>query len=73
MLFTGARVVITNPEQGFYIFTSTGTACEHPRDYIFMPWGYSPWIGAANSLKQTSLLFFASILSFVLCFTNLHL
>ena len=31
-------------EQGFYIYTLQIGGCEHPRDYIYMPWGYSPFV-----------------------------
>ncbi|CAD5114394.1 DgyrCDS3529 [Dimorphilus gyrociliatus] len=37
--------------KGFYIFSPEGTGCEHPRDYVYMPWGYSPFINSANIVR----------------------
>ena len=43
----GKIITIDNPKSGFSIYTTTGSGCEHPRDYIYMPWGYSPFISIA--------------------------
>ena len=43
-VFSGEVTRIDNPSAGFYILSDVPTACPHPRDYIYMPWGYSPWI-----------------------------
>ena len=47
----GTRIEISNPRNGFFIYSTRGTECEHPRDYIYMPWGYSPWINKATSVQ----------------------
>jgi len=42
---------------GFFIYPKLSETCEHPRDYIYMPWGYSPWIDTAPiTHRATSLL-----------------
>jgi len=47
-LTTGAMLSIDKAQSnGFYIYPSISETCEHPRDYIYMPWGYSPWVQGA--------------------------
>ena len=41
---------------GFFIYPQLSETCEHPRDYIYMPWGYSPWIDAAPTTHRATLL-----------------
>ena len=48
-LISGATFTIDNPYDGFYIYTNDKSGCEHPRDYIYMPWGYSPFVNRATS------------------------
>ena len=62
----GSFVEISDGRSGFFIFTTRGASCEHPRDYIYMPWGYSPWISAATSTyiptttRMTTIFFLTS-------------
>jgi hypothetical protein len=50
---TGAKVKIDKAtSNGFFIYTTISETCEHPRDYIYMPWGYSPWINASPNLHS---------------------
>lgn len=53
-LTKGAIITINDPKAGFYMYTTTGSPCEHPRDYIYMPWGYSPFISLAPSFQSPS-------------------
>jgi len=47
-LASGETVTINKIEaNGFFIYPQLSETCEHPRDYIYMPWGYSPWIDTA--------------------------
>jgi trehalose/maltose hydrolase-like predicted phosphorylase len=47
-LTAGATITIDKAtSNGFFIYPSIAETCEHPRDYIYMPWGYSPWVQAA--------------------------
>ena len=55
-LLPGDRIDIQDGAKGFFIFSTRGTSCEHPRDYVYMPWGYSPWISAANTADVTPLV-----------------
>ncbi len=43
--------IVSNPKNGFYLMPASGSSCMHPRDYIFMPWGYSPWIEGASAIQ----------------------
>ena len=54
--FTGDVIDIPDGRKGFFIYSSEGTSCEHPRDYIYMPWGYSPWISGASTFSVTQAL-----------------
>ena len=48
LYYSGETITINKVDaNGFFIYPQTGETCEHPRDYIYMPWGYSPWIDAA--------------------------
>lgn len=50
VVFSGSGETITINKvdaNGFFIYPRLGETCEHPRDYIYMPWGYSPWIDSA--------------------------
>ncbi|ELU02128.1 hypothetical protein CAPTEDRAFT_222476 [Capitella teleta] len=49
----GAVEQIEKAQVGFYIFTERISGCEHPRDYIYMPWGYSPFIDASPMLTPS--------------------
>lgn len=39
---------IDNPSVGFYIYTTQSSTCDPPRDYIYMYWGYSPWVSSSS-------------------------
>lgn len=44
--------------KGFYIFSTIGTGCEHPRDHTYMPWGYSPFINSSVTLRYSPIYIF---------------
>jgi hypothetical protein len=47
-LTAGATISIDKSQSnGFFIYPKTAETCEFPRDYIYMPWGYSPWVQGA--------------------------
>jgi len=50
-LTTGTKIEISPASSGFSIYPTIGETCEHPRDYIYMPWGYSPFINACTRLQ----------------------
>ena len=63
-LAVGATITITKSESnGFFIYTTISETCEHPRDYIYMPWGYSPWINASSRLQSSSQAVVALVIS----------
>jgi len=52
-MLAGATVTVNKAESnGFFIYPEIGETCEHPRDYIYMPWGYSPWIDSAPTTRH---------------------
>lgn len=65
---TGANIVINEASNGFFIYTSVLETCEHPRDYIYMPWGYSPWINAAVKTKSMNCVSFIVLYLLFLAF-----
>ena len=67
-LVSGDVIDIDNGGAGFFIFSREGTSCEHPRDYIYMPWGYSPWISAAPGDVRADVthVLFMSLVAFVM-------
>jgi len=51
-LSSGETITINKADaNGFFIYPQSGETCEHPRDYIYMPWGYSPWIDSAPTSR----------------------
>lgn len=46
-LTAGAIITIEDPSKGFFIYSISGFSCDHPLDYVYMPWGYSPFINHA--------------------------
>lgn len=52
-LLQGETIVVTKSSDGFFIYTSVSETCEHPRDFIYMPWGYSPFINSASRDSST--------------------
>ena len=67
----GAFITIEEGQDGFFIFTTEGTPCEHPRDYIYMPWGYSPWVSPAPALQPGHLISLLVIFSALDCLLTL--
>ena len=67
-VYSGSHVEIDNAAEGFYIYTSTLEACEHPRDFIYMPWGYSPWVDAGPSVHGHTALSWTLLLGVVCTF-----
>lgn len=70
---TGATIVVDSASNGFFIYTSVAETCEHPRDYIYMPWGYSPWINRATTVTSESRLSFLLLSSVILTFVSRRL
>jgi len=56
-LASGETITINKVDSnGFFIYPQLSETCEHPRDYIYMPWGYSPWIDSAPTTYSLSSL-----------------
>lgn len=62
LFISGSYVEIDNAAGGFFIYTSILEACEHPRDFIYMPWGYSPFVDGAGQLRQLTVLTLLTLL-----------
>lgn len=61
----GTSETFMNSGNGFFIYTNAIEGCEHPRDYIYMPWGYSPFVDDSNKLTPNSVLIISIFLVFV--------
>jgi len=71
-LAAGASVTINKAESnGFFIYPEQGETCEHPRDYIYMPWGYSPWVDGAPPTHLSVPLLLAALLTVVTVISRL--
>jgi trehalose/maltose hydrolase-like predicted phosphorylase len=65
-LTQGTTIVIASPVTGFYIYSARAESCPHPRDYIFMPWGYSPWVSHALTVQYSLSVHLTGLLSVLL-------
>jgi len=68
---SGETITINKADtNGFFIYPESTETCEHPRDYIYMPWGYSPWIDGAPATQSPTLLLTVLVAALTVAFIS---